>query len=175
LRTWNALSEPQNGGFNDVLRRVEIGGLVVSSDPDDVLISYALGSCLGLAVYDPVLRIGGLIHSKVPIARQARPELGGGPAICADVGTMTLLQRIYDAGGRKERLIVTIAGCGNPVAAITHDIGRRNHTIARKVLWKNGLLVHAEDVGGDKPRTIQLNVGDGEVTVKSHGETIRLG
>lgn len=139
-----------------------------------MLISYALGSCLGLAIYDPVVRIGGLIHCKVPIARQARPEMGGGPAMCADEGTMALLRQILNAGGRKDRLIVTVAGCGNPVAAITHDIGHRNYTIARKVLWKNGLFVHAEDVGGNKPRTLQLNIRDGEVTVKSHGETIRL-
>jgi len=157
-----------------VLRRVEIGGLVISSDPEDALISYALGSCLGLAIYDPVLRLGGLIHSKVPIARQARPEMEGGPAVCADQGTMALLQRLLDQGAQKERLIVTIAGCGNPVQAITHDIGRRNHMIARKILWKNGLFVHAEDVFGPKPRTMQIGIGTGEVTVKSQGETIRL-
>ncbi len=157
-----------------MLQRVEIGGLIVSSDPEDSLISYALGSCLGLSIYDPVARLGGLIHSKVPVERNSRPEMAGGPAICADAGTMMLLRRMFDAGARKERMVVVIAGCGNPVKAITHDIGSRNHTITRKVLWKNGLFVHAEDVGGDRPRTIQLDIGTGEVTIKSRGETIRL-
>lgn len=157
-----------------MLTRVEIGGMAVSSNPDDILISYALGSCLGLAIYDPVARIGGLIHSKVPIARQARPEIGGGPAICADQGATLLLQALFDAGARKSRLIVSVAGCGNPVKAITHDIGTRNYTIARKVLWKNGLFIHAEDVGGEKPRTITLNIGNGDVEISSRGERTKL-
>lgn len=158
-----------------MLRRVEIGALVVSADPEDTLISYALGSCLGLAIYDPERRIGGLIHAKVPIARQTRPDMEGGPAICADQGTMALLQQLLDAGARKDQMHIYMAGCGNPVQAITHDIGRRNHAIARKVLWKNGLFVRAEDVFGTKARTIILEIGTGEVTVKSQGETLRLG
>ena len=157
-----------------MLIRVEIGGLVVSDNPEDTLISYALGSCLGLAVYDPAARIGGLIHSKLPVARQARPEIGGGPAICTDEGAARLLQAVYDAGAEKHRLKITLAGCGKPVKTFTHDIGSRNYTIARKVLWKNGLLVHAEDVGGDKPRTISLAIATGEVIVSARGERIRL-
>ncbi len=157
-----------------MLRRVEIGGLAISADPEDTLISYALGSCLGLAIYDPVARIGGLIHSKVPISRQARPEIGGGPAMCADQGATLLLQGMFEAGARKSRLVVSVAGCGNPVKAITHDIGTRNYTIARKVLWKNGLFIHAEDVGGEKPRTITLNIGTGAVEISSRGERTRL-
>lgn len=155
--------------------RVEIGGMALSSDPDDTLISYALGSCVGLAAYDPVKKIGGLIHCKLPVARQARPELGGGPAMCADVGAALLLQSMFDAGAAKHRLLITIAGCGNPVKAITHDIGARNYTIIRKILWKNGLLVHAEDVGGEKPRTIALAIDTGEVTISSRGERVLLG
>jgi len=157
-----------------MLIRVEIGGLAISSDPEDTLISYALGSCVGVAMYDPVARIGGLIHAKLPIARDTRPELSGGPATCADLGTMRLLQGMYEAGAVKSRLLISLAGCGNPVKTITHDIGARNYTIVRKVLWKNGLLVHAEDVGGEKPRTITLHLGTGEVTISSLGETVRI-
>ena len=157
-----------------MLRRVEIGGLTVSSDPEDTLISYALGSCLGLAIYDPLARIGGLIHSKVPMVRQARPEIGGGPATCVDQGATMLLQALFDAGARKNRLIIYVAGCGNPVKAITHDIGTRNYTVARKVLWKNGLFITAEDVGGEKPRTISLDIGTGEFCVSSRGERTQL-
>jgi len=157
-----------------MLIRVEIGGLTVSADPEDTLISYALGSCLGMAIYDPVARIGGMIHSKVPVSRQSRPEIDGGPAMCADQGVTLLLQTLFDAGARKSRLIVAVAGCGNPVKAITHDIGNRNYTIARKVLWKNGLFIHAEDVGGEKPRTITLAVATGEVHISSRGEKTRL-
>lgn len=157
-----------------MLRRVDIGGLIVSADTEDVLISYALGSCLGLAIYDPVARIGGLIHSKVPVARQARPEIGGGPATCADQGATLLLQALFDLGARKNRMIVSVAGCGNPVKSITHDIGQRNYTIARKVLWKNGLFIHAEDVGGEKPRTISLDIANGDVFISSRGEKSKL-
>ncbi len=157
-----------------MLIRVEVGGLAISSDPGDTLISYALGSCVGVAIYDPVAKIGGLIHAKLPVARDTRPELSGGPAMCADVGTMRLLQGMFEAGAVKSRLLVSIAGCGNPVKTITHDIGGRNYTIVRKVLWKNGILVHAEDVGGDKPRTIALCLGTGEVTINALGETVRI-
>jgi chemotaxis protein CheD len=157
-----------------VLRRVEIGGLIATADPEDILISYALGSCLGLAIYDPVARVGGMIHSKVPMTRQARPEIGGGPATCADQGATLLLQALFDLGARKSRLIVSVAGCGNPVKSITHDIGQRNYTVARKVLWKNGLFIHAEDVGGEKPRTISLDIATGDVYISSRGEKTKL-
>lgn len=157
-----------------MLRRVEIGGLIATADPEDILISYALGSCLGLAIYDPVARVGGMIHSKVPMTRQARPEIGGGPATCADQGATLLLQALFDLGARKSRLIVSVAGCGNPVKSITHDIGQRNYTVARKVLWKNGLFIHAEDVGGEKPRTISLDIATGDVYISSRGEKTKL-
>lgn len=157
-----------------MLIRVEIGGLAISSEPEDTLISYALGSCAGVAMYDPVAKIGGLIHAKLPVARDTRPELVRGPAICADVGTMRLLQSMYEAGAVKSRLLISVAGCANPVKAITHDIGARNYTIVRKVLWKNGLLIHAEDVGGEKPRTISLNLSNGEINISSLGETVRI-
>lgn len=158
-----------------MLRRVEIGELIVSSNPEDTLISYALGSCLGVAIHDPVAGIGGLIHSKVPVARMCRPEPDAGPAICADQGTMALLQQMYDAGAQKGRMVVSIAGCASPVKAITQDIGKRNHAIARKLLWKNGIFVHAEDIGGDQARTILLNIGNGNVLIKTGGETVQLG
>lgn len=157
-----------------MLIRVEVGGLALSSDPEDTLISYALGSCLGLTMYDPMARIGGLIHAKLPTERQVRPDFAGGPAVFADLGSQRLLQAMYDAGAVKSRILVCLAGCAKPAQAITSDIGARNYTIARKVLWKNGLLVHGEDVGGENPRTITLVIATGEVTINSLGKRTRL-
>ena len=155
---------------------VGIGEMQVSSDPAATLITYALGSCLGIAIYDPVARVGGLLHAVLPRvdldAARARNE----PAVFVESGLPALFRACYAQGAHKERLIVRMAG-GGTSAEVERDhfeIGRRNLLMARQLFWKNGVLVHGQDVGGSGSRTLSLDIGNGGVKVRSLGGSIQL-
>ncbi len=152
------------------LRVVEVADIKVSDDPEDVLVTYALGSCIAVCVHDPVRRVGGMIHYMLPLSRNAPDRAKDKPAMFADTGIPLLFERMFTLACKKNDLTVKLVGGGN-----VHDdnnlfqIGKRNHTLAKKLLWKNGILIAAEDVGGQNSRTVRLFVGDGRVVVSSQG------
>lgn len=148
---------------------VGMGELEVSNDPESVLITYALGSCVAVLVHDPVRKVGGMIHYMLPVSAIGGPEKAKArPAMFADTGVPLLFQRMYALDCKKSDLIVKVVGG----ASInddngTFDIGRRNYLILRKMFWKVGVLVRAEDVGGNLSRTTRLFVGSGRATVRT--------
>jgi chemotaxis protein CheD len=155
---------------------VGLGALLATADLEAVLVTYALGSCLGVAVYDPAARVGGLLHAMMPRSELDPDRAGAQPALFVDTGIPALFRACYALGARKERLLVTLAG-----AASMHDdgedrfqIGRRNLLMARQLFWKNGILVHAQDTGGGAWRTMSLHMNDGAVTVRSAGMDLQL-
>jgi chemotaxis protein CheD len=147
---------------------VGMGELVVSADPAVTLVTYALGSCLGLAVYDPVARVGGMLHAMLPSSEVDPARAAALPALFVDTGVPELFRACYGRGARKERLVVTIAGAGALSGEDTDQfrIGKRNLLMVRQLFWKNSVLVHGEDVGGSVSRTLSLNVGDGQVLIR---------
>ena len=81
-----------------------------------------------------------------------------------------LIKKLLSMGAGKKRMKVKIAGGANmAVGPKGFDIGKRNYLSIRKILWKEGLFVDAEDIGGSSPRNMYLNMGDGSVTVRSVG------
>lgn len=155
---------------------VNLGELIVSPDPDATLITYALGSCLGVAIHDPVARVGGLLHAVLPRADLDAVRARAEPGVFVETGLPALFRACYANGARKERLVVRMAGAAESRAmADDHfEIGRRNLLIARQLFWKNGILVSGQDVGGRGSRTLSLHVGSGEVTVRSAGGSNHL-
>lgn len=152
------------------------GELRVSDEPLEFLITYALGSCLGVAVYDPVARVGGLLHAMLPRSEIDVKKAQEQPALFVESGIPALFRACYAAGARKERLIVRIAGAGN-VMSTEHDnfeIGKRNLLMARQLFWHNSVLVRSQDVGGSESRTMSLHVGSGEVLIRKPGGSIKL-
>jgi chemotaxis protein CheD len=150
---------------------VGVGDMCVSSQPYDLIITYALGSCLGLTVYDPVAGVGGLLHMMLPLSEIDAVKAKENPCMFVDTGVPMLFQECYKAGARKERMAVKVAG-GATAKVEGQDffqIGKRNFIILRKLLWKNGLLIKSEDVGGFHSRTMSLEIGTGVVTIKSNG------
>jgi chemotaxis protein CheD len=134
----------------------------------DALITYALGSCLGIAAHDPVAGVGGLIHVMLPNSARHPERAREKPFMFVDTGVPRLFQELYRLGGKKERLVVTVAG-GAAVKREEEDrfqIGRNNLLMLRKLFWKNGVLIAAQDVGGNKSRTMRLQVGSGVVSLK---------
>jgi chemotaxis protein CheD len=154
---------------------VGIADCRISADPHDDLITYALGSCIAIAIWDPLARVGGLLHFMLPDS--AVDPTGGGrdrPYRYADTGTPMLFRSAYQHGADKRRLVVWLAGA----AALVEDggifnIGKRNYAALRRILWRAGVMVHAEDVGGALSRTVRLEVGTGRFFIRGPGEAER--
>jgi chemotaxis protein CheD len=154
---------------------VDISDIQVSTNPDAVLVTYALGSCIGVMVYDPVRKAAGMIHYMLPLSSVSPDKAKQKPAMFADTGVPLLFEKMYKLGCEKKNLVVKVAGGGALYDDKgTFNIGSRNYTVLRKMLWKNGVIIKGEDVGGKKSRTVRLHVGTGRVTVHSHGEEMEL-
>lgn len=152
---------------------IGIGGLEVSADQGAVLITHGLGSCIAVIAYDPRRKLGGMLHFQLPSSSLSAERSAESPGTFADTGIPLLFERMYGLGSRKADIVVKAAGGGNfHDDNGTFDIGRRNHTMMRKIFWKAQVLVTAEDVGGSKSRTARLFVDTGQVTIQS-GSDVR--
>ncbi|MBN2340932.1 MAG: chemotaxis protein CheD [Deltaproteobacteria bacterium] len=152
------------------LLTIDIADIKVSNDPSVTLVTYALGSCIAVIVFDPVNRYGGMIHYMLPFSTKSPEKAAKNPAMFADTGIPRLFEQMYALGSKKENLVVKVAGGGQLYDDKgTFNIGKRNYTVMRKMFWKNNIIVSAEDVGGAKSRTAKLRLSDGRVTVKVKG------
>ncbi len=147
---------------------VGMGDLQVTSDPDRVLVTYALGSCIALVVHDPIRFVGGMIHFQLPLSSVSPEKAQLRPGMFADTGVPMLFHKMYALSARKPDMIVKIIG-GAKICDTedTFEIGKRNYVTLRKMLWKAGVGVAAEDVGGTASRTVRLFVNDGRTSIKT--------
>lgn len=153
-------------------RVVGVSEMVISGDAEDTLVTYSLGSCVGVVLHDSNLGIGGLLHAMMPSSREDLERSKTEPARFADAGTLALLQGMFDLGARRKHMVATLVGAATQLdTSGFFRIGERNRVAVRRVLWKNGILVADEDVGGPIPRSVFLDVGTGRVVVKSAGKT----
>ena len=154
---------------------VEIADLKVSSNPEVTLVTYALGSCIAVVVHDPKQKAGGMIHYMLPLSETSPDKAKDRPAMFADTGIPMLFHAMYALGCKKENLVVKVTGGGSLYDYNGRfQIGQRNYTILRKMFWKAGVMVTAEDVGGTKSRTARLFVDSGRCTITSVGEEVEL-
>lgn len=154
--------------MSDVI--VGISDLKVSNKADDVIITYALGSCIGIAIFDPVARVGGLLHYMLPESALDAVKARDNPAMFADTGIPLLFKSCYALGAEKKRIIVKVAGG----ASILDDtnffrIGQKNIMAMRKIFWKNNVLIDKEDTGLNYNRTVRLEMITGKVFIRSSG------
>jgi chemotaxis protein CheD len=147
---------------------VGISDMRVVTSPDDVLVTYSLGSCVGIALHDSEAGVGGMIHCMLPLSKNAPERAKEEPWMFVDTGLSDLLRAMYEAGAASQRIVAKIAGG----AALMNDnstfrIGERNLVVARKVLWRNNILLKGEDVGAAIARTMYLYVKNGDTIVKT--------
>jgi chemotaxis protein CheD len=146
----------------------------ISSSPDDEIITYALGSCLGITLYDPVAHIGAMVHVMLPSSTIDPVKASMNPCMFVDTGVKNLFLASYKAGAQRNRLIVVAAGgsCANGLEQDDYfQIGKRNVTVLRSLLWKNGIILKNCDFGGNLARTMSLDVATGQVLIKMNGTT----
>lgn len=151
---------------------VGVGDCRLSADPASMLVTYALGSCIAVAIWDPIARVGGMLHFMLPESSAGREsDAAGQPYRYADTGTPLLFRSAYELGADKRRLVVRLAGG----AAVVNDgglfnIGKRNYAAVRRILWQAGVMVHGEDVGGAVSRTVRMEVGSGRLLIRRPDE-----
>jgi len=149
-----------------------LGELVSGVGPDQVLVCYGLGSCIGLALHDPVAQVGVLAHVVLPDSSLGR---GGKapPAKYADIAVPAAVAEAARLGGQPSRLVARMAGGARmfPVAGLngTLDIGARNIEAVRAALAAAGIRLIAEDTGGSYGRTVQFFIDTGHLVVSTVG------
>jgi chemotaxis protein CheD len=155
---------------------VGVADLKLGTTPGEVLVTHALGSCLGIAIHDPVACVGGLLHVMLPLSSVDREKARKNPLMFVDTGLPKLFKDAYARGAVKKRLIVKVAGGANVHKSMNDrfDIGRRNMVVFKRMLWKNGVYLGAEDVGGSAARTMYLQIGSGRVWVSARGEVYEI-
>lgn len=147
----------------------------VSREPDDILVTHALGSCVGIAIYDAAARVGGLLHYMLPVSKLDDEKARANPFMFGDAGIPLLFREAYRLGAVKDRLRVVMAGGAQVFEKRDFfAIGKRNVVIARKMFWKNNVLIAAEHVGGTIPRTFYLEVRTGRAWITSNGSVVDL-
>ena len=149
-----------------------VGDWVVSSAPDATLATYALGSCIGVAAYDPKAQVGGLLHFMLPDSKINPYKATILPATFCDTGLDRLFSDLAQRGAVQRRLRLYLVGAAKVLnTGDFFDIGKRNQLAAKRKLWELGLLIEDEDLGGEMSRTLKLHMDSGRVTVRdSYGE-----
>jgi len=150
---------------------VGVSDMKVSSDMEATLVTYSLGSCIGIAVYDSVARVGGLLHYMLPESNLDPTKAKKNPHMFADTGIPSLFKAAYKLGAKKQRLKVIVIG-GSQILDQKgfFNIGKRNETAARKMFHKNNVIISYKDVGGVVNRTIKLAINNGDTWIKVSGK-----
>lgn len=149
---------------------VGISDMKVSNNVKETLITYSLGSCIGVLIWDPLVKVGGLLHYMLPDSRLDKDRAQQKPYMFADTGIPALFKECYSLGAVKGRLIVKVVG-GSQILDSTglFSIGKRNYQILSKLFDRNHITIAAEDIGGSVNRTVRLEIGTGRVLLKVSG------
>ncbi len=148
---------------------IGVADMAVVKGPAGLLVTYALGSCIAVTVYDPEKKVGGMLHFMLSSSRTNPDKAKQNPAMFGDVGVPALFRQAYDLGASKDRLVVCAAGGAEVLEDNGHfKVGSRNRTMLRKMFWKNNILLAADDTGGSVSRTMRMDLETGRVTVHSN-------
>lgn len=155
--------------------QVGIAEYKITKDPGR-LITLGLGSCVGVSLYDPGSKIGGLLHLMLPDSTQFSNVTK--PAKFADLGIPLLVQELQKKGSSGRLLQAKLVGGAQMFSGLDNslvlNIGQRNVEKARSVLKALGIKILAEEVGGNKGRTMILDTADGKVTVRMLGNVQKV-
>ena len=158
-----------------VKRIVDISDGKVTNEIEDELITYSLGSCIGVTVYDETAQVGGMLHFQLPSSRLNGTSQKKSPFMFADSGMAALLKKLEAFGVNKKRAKIKIAGGAQMMNdASMFNIGKRNYAAIRQFLWKNGMFIDKQDVGGSAPRNLLMQLKNGAVVVQSRGQKRQL-
>lgn len=149
---------------------VGIGELAVTDNPEATLITYSLGSCLGITLYDPYIRVGGLWHVMLPDSSIDPVKGMERPGMFIDTGWPAFLRLAGEMGAELNRVELFVAGGAQVMDPDgVFGIGRSNCVALRKLIREAELTVIGEEIGGVENRTVHLHIGDGRLRIKASG------
>jgi chemotaxis protein CheD len=149
-------------------RTIGIGEWAVSSSPNELLKTYALGSCVAVMIYDVKLRLAGMIHIALPDSSIDKDRAIELPGYFADSGLPLMIEEMKRMGAAKPHIWAKIAGGASVMdPGLLFDIGRRNIVAVKRILWRSALGITAEDTGGQSSRTVSIAALDGEISISS--------
>jgi len=154
---------------------VGVADMKVSNDPNSELITYSLGSCIGISIYDAAAKVGGMLHFMLPESELDKNKAQKKPFMFADTGIPRLFKAAYELGANKGRMRVIVTG-GSQVLDQKgfFNIGKRNQMAVRKIFHRNNVIVDFTDVGGNSNRTLRLAINDGQTSLKVSGQGEKL-
>ncbi len=154
---------------------VGVGDMLVSNDVQANLVTYSLGSCVGVAIYDPVAKVGGLLHAMLPDSSINAERATSRPFMFVDTGLPAVFHAVYALGALKPRLKVKFAGGAEFLdEKKIFNIGQRNVEATLAMLLRNGVKLIASETGGHESRTIRLDLATGSLTVDMPGKNTFL-
>lgn len=153
------------------LRVVGISDQQIACPPDH-LITYALGSCVGICLYDQVRRVSGLAHILLPEA--VRLGSKNDAYKYADTAIEALVNSMKIQGVSGNLLVAKIAGGASMFINSTINIGERNVEVVKRELRRLNIKLLAEDTGSNYGRTVKFNAEDGKMTVTSIGKETKI-
>ena len=146
---------------------IGIGEAHVSRTREDILTTYALGSCVAVLLHDPSAGVGGLLHLMLPDSQIDAAKAVQRPFMYADTGIRELLNKAREIGAKRTTTSVWLAGGAEMFdSSGTFNIGKRNLLAVKKLLWQSGMLIRGEEVGGKVSRTVRLHVDTGQVWLR---------
>ncbi len=149
---------------------VGVADMKVSNNQEDALITYSLGSCIGLVIYDSVARVGGILHYMLPESSIDKGKAAARPYMFADSGIPRLFKSAYQLGAAKQRIKIYAAGGAEILDQKGFfNIGKRNYMALKKMFFKNNVIINKQDVGGNVNRTVRIEIATGDIYVKTSG------
>lgn len=150
---------------------VGVSDMKISNDPEATLVTYSLGSCIGVVIYDPLVKTGGMLHFMLPDSDLDPVKAQKNPYMFADTGIPLLFKAAYKRGAQKHRMqVIVVGGAQVSKGSDFFNIGKRNYLAVRKMFWRNNVMVNFKSVGGTENRTIKLDIKDGRTWLKESGK-----
>ncbi|MBU1248757.1 MAG: chemotaxis protein CheD [Proteobacteria bacterium] len=153
---------------------VNISDMKFSKRTEDVLVTFSLGSCLGVTAYDQVAGVGGLLHALLPTASVSPEKAKTNPYMFVTTGVANMVKTLFRLGAKRENLVFKVAGGADMRGDTLFQTGSRNIEALLNLLEKNRIFVAGQDVGGSIPRTMFLHMDTGRVVVRTFGKDKEL-
>lgn len=151
---------------------VGVADMKISKQKGDIIVTHALGSCLGIVLHDNIAGIGGMLHAMLPDSESHHDKDNRKPEMFIDLGFSLLFKHVCASGAEKKRLKIYVAGGAGEDDFF--NIGKRNFIFLHKLLWKNGMRITSKEVGGNDVRNMYCEIGTGKVWIQSKGEKKHL-
>jgi chemotaxis protein CheD len=149
---------------------VGVADMKTSNRADDTIVTYSLGSCIGVVIYDPVARAGGLLHYMLPDSSIDQEKAKAKPFMFADTGIPRLFKQAYTLGAKKNRIKVFIAGGAEILDQKGFfNIGRRNYMALKKCCSGTTCSSTGKPWGATSTGTVRLEIATGHIYVKTSG------